>query len=208
MTDLPNQDSHRHLNTHQRLQTAELSQSAKSKLENFLQKFPTIAIAGADDEFLLRLESQIGKVLPAWLRNALECLCAIAPGQTVWIKLSQFQYFSPRAEQLDQIWYQFGIGVPVSSEFHQLTIDQKQGLLTVGSWLETLESILVIRLDDPKDQKIYEFSYENIDQSGNISSSDLIPVIGSYSDLFPRITAIKIRRHDGEHIIYADDIQM
>lgn len=169
-----------------------LSDATKNAMNSFIQRFPDLDLTHADAATLIDLQTRWNINLPEWLQQFLQGLLDIAPHRLVWIQFDQFERWSPHGDHIDEIWYQFGLTTEISSEFTQVTVDGCP-LLIVASWLETLHSILALRMDtNQDDQQVYEFDYEDINIQGELPSTALRIVFSSYAAFFDHIVNIEL----------------
>jgi hypothetical protein len=115
-------------------------------------------------------------------------------GQLVCVRFDQFDGWSPRSDQLNQVWYSLGLRGYDNEE--QRNLIGKGGFFPVGDWLETGRSTLAIKLDTPKDQKIYEYTEEDLwdnQYDGRPVFESVNVAFNSYAEMLGHIVAVEFQ---------------
>ncbi len=164
-----------------------LPAAVKKSLRQFIQRFPTLEY--------YKLENAAMLPEPAWLRVMSETLRGFMPNGLLWVQLDEFAQSKPSDLVLQEIWYHRMFTTEVSSEYERILLGEHQ-LLILYSWLETLGSILAVKVNDAADQRIYEFSYNDIiahnDSEGQISPEATRVAFNSYAEMLDHIVAVKL----------------
>jgi len=130
--------------------------------------------------------------LPDWLRAIRQTLADVNYDKLVWVKFDQFDGWSPRSDQIDQIWYMLGLGYD-NDDQRDLLIPGV--LFPIGGWIETGRSILAIKIDDAQNQQVYEYTEQDLWDN----RSDGFPVFesarvvfNSYAQMLGHIVALQL----------------
>jgi len=177
--------------------TSQLPTSTKESLLRFLRKFPTLSY--------YKLDRAGTQQEPEWLRIVSETLCGFMPNTLVWVQFDRFGHPSSRELALRDIWYHRMFTTEASSEYKRILLGQHQ-LLVMYSWLETLGSMLAVKIGDVDDHNVYEFDYGDIAMStesdGVIPQESVSIVFKSYTELLDHIVAIRL---EGGEIVRAKE---
>jgi len=192
------------ISLNQRLEKMPLSSQDKQALLTFAGHFPKLPTHGATEEDLMQLESSLMVHLPVSIKQLLRVIYKFENDQLAWINFSGSGIQVPLSVNLKDVWYQFGIRTGVSSEFERVYVNEKPFLI-VSLWMETLQSILAIKINDSdgEDLRVYTLDYEDISSSGHINSGALTPIFESYAALFAAINAIELSNDKGSTIFEA-----
>ena len=176
------------------INSSKLTKTAKQALLRFIKRFPTLQFYKEDTELLNGVEASEQVKLPKWLRDIRQTLAYVIYGKLVWVRFDQFDGWSPRSEQLEQIWY--SLGLRGYNNDKQRDLISKDGLFPIGEWLETGRSTLAIKLDNPKDQRVYEYTEEDLwdnqyDQRLIFESVNV--VFNSYAEMLGHIVAFQLQ---------------
>ena len=126
---------------------SQLPKASKQSLLRFINRFPTLQFYQEDAEFLNSVEESEGVKLPKWLRAIRQTLAYVMYGKLIWARFDRFDGWSPRSDELDEIWYSLDLIGYANEE--QKGLICKGGYFPVGDWLETGLSTLAIKLNDP-----------------------------------------------------------
>ena len=174
--------------------TSKLPKATKGALLRFIDRFPTLQFYKEDAELLDGVESSEQVKLPKWLRNIRQTFAYVMYGQLVCVRFDQFDGWSPRSDQLNQVWYSLGLRGYDNEE--QRNLIGKGGFFPVGDWLETGRSTLAIKLDTPKDQKIYEYTEEDLwdnQYDGRPVFESVNVAFNSYAEMLGHIVAVEFQ---------------
>jgi hypothetical protein len=169
------------------IKDSSLPNSTKESWLKFIQKFPDLEYyklkdASAPDE-------------PVWLQTMSATLRGFVPQGLLWVQLDEFTQSKSADRALNKIWYHRMFTTEVSSEYERILLSEYE-LLILYSWLETLGSILAVKVNDGADQRIYEFSYNDIiahnDSEGQISPEATRVAYNSYAEMLDHIVAVKL----------------
>ncbi|MEH2168451.1 MAG: hypothetical protein V7K41_17710 [Nostoc sp.] len=177
---------------------SKLSQTSKKALLRFIKHFPTLVFFKEDAVFLDRVESLKKIKLPKWLREIRQTVAYVMPNQYVRVQFDSFDQWSLNSDNLSEIWYDIGLRGVNNTEQQGVTDYNK--LFPIGEWLETGYSTLAINLGDPKDQRVYEYDQENINDDTQLEPHAIGVVFNSYAEMFSHISAIQL---ENEEIIRA-----
>ncbi|WP_375471623.1 hypothetical protein [uncultured Nostoc sp.] len=176
---------------------SKLPKTTKQALLRFIKRFPTLQFYKEDTELLNSVEVSEQVKLPKWLRDIRQTLAYVMYGKLVWVRFDQFDGWSPRSEQLDQIWYSLGLRGYNNDE--QRDLISQDGLFPVGEWLETGRSTLAIKLDTPKDQRVYEYTEEDIwdnQYDGRPLFESVNIAFNSYAEMLGHIVAFQLQNRE------------
>ncbi|MEH2222252.1 hypothetical protein [Nostoc sp.] len=177
---------------------SKLSETSKQALLRFIQHFPTLVFFKEDAVFLDRVENIKQIKLPKWLRDIRQTVAYVMPNQYVRVQFNSFDRWSLNSKNLSEIWYDLGLRGVNNTEQQGVTDYNK--LFPIGEWLETGYSTLAINLGDPKDQRVYEYDQENINDDTQLEPHAIGVVFNSYAEMFSHISAIQL---ENEEIIRA-----
>jgi hypothetical protein len=177
------------------LQNAKLPDGAAEALRSFAARFSGLTFYREDSAILERWGKAAGVELPAWLRAVRETLAFVLPHHRVRVRFDGFDGWSPHADQLSAIWYEFGL-LGASSDRRGLI--EVNRLFPVAEWTQTGHSNLAFRLEDESDLRVYEFDSSLITESGNLPDDEYRPIFDSYWSMLSHITALKLE--DGREI--------
>lgn len=176
---------------HSWIESSTLSEEQKADLRRFVTNFPTLTFAKEDDAVLDHYEEIDRVVLPPWLRQIRATLAFVDP--PMLLRVDDFQsYESPRSDDVEDIWYNLRFGYQ-GDEQRTLFLDDA-GVYRIGVWWEDAESYLGVKLDDPEDRRIFDFSGADLRDNklaGRPVRGSLYPVFGSYTELLAHITDIR-----------------
>ncbi len=173
--------------------TSTLPENTKEGLLSFIKCFPELTFYKELPQFIDAIEAAEQVKLPEWLRAIRQTLAYVAYEQLVWVRFDQFTGWSPRSDNLEQIWYMLGLR-GYDNEDQRGLLDEIN-FFPIGEWLETGQSSLAIQLNHSENQKIYEYAEEDL--WDNLASGDLLIdashiVFDSYVDMLSHIVAIRI----------------
>lgn len=173
-----------------------LAPATKEALLRFVHKFPTLNY--------YKVKNVKAQHYPEWFRTISETLRGFMPNMLIWVQFDAMGRLPSEHLASSNAWYHRMFTTEVSSEFERLFFGGSQ-LLVLYGLLETLESMLAIKLGNTDDQAIYEFHYGSIaansEGDGVISPGALHIAFNSYSELLDHIVAIRLENGETIHAI-------
>lgn len=170
-----------------------LPEETKNALLRFINRFPKQLFYKQKVKLLEDIEAKHRVKLPEWLRAIRQTLADVNYGKLVWVKFDEFDGWSPRSDEIDEIWYMVGLTGYANDEQRDLLING--ALFPIGDWIETGRSTLAIKLDDPQNQQVYEYTeqdlWENLSDGFPVFESARV-VFNSYAEMLGHIVALRL----------------
>jgi hypothetical protein len=179
------------------ISNSSLAVPTKDALFHFVHRFPTLTFYQEDTLFLDRQEESLNISLPPWLREIRQVLAFVLPHNHVELQFDSFDHWSNHSENLDSIWYTFGLIGDSNPEQH-FVIDEHRRLFPIGEWLQTGYSTLAIDIENPEDQRVYEYDQQDKRSEGELEPGAARVVFDTYANLIGHI--VSIRLENGEVI--------
>ncbi|MHC5598383.1 MAG: hypothetical protein ACYTXC_20995 [Nostoc sp.] len=173
---------------------SKLPKATKQELLRFIDRFPMLQFYKEHADLLDGVQASEQVKLPKWLRDIRQTLAYVMYGKLVWVQFDQFQGWSPRSDQLEQIWYSLGLRGYNNEE--QRGLIGKGGFFPIGEWLETGRSTLAIKLEAPKDHRVYEYTEEDLwdNQYDDRPVFESVRVVfNSYTEMLDHIVAFRLQ---------------
>jgi hypothetical protein len=183
------------------IENSELSKEDKAALRRFVNRFPSMHFAREDDAQLDHHEKVDQVTLPAWFRASRSTLAAIEPNSR--LRIDAFRFNGSPRETPSKEYYEISPGY-INEEIRELLYSNAH-IYLIGQWFGTDRSCLAIDIQDPVDQRIFEFAMEDLydDEIANRPLREsLSPVFASYADLLAHI--VEVRLPDGEVVTAAN----
>jgi len=158
----------------------------KGELLRFVANFPSLRFSKEDDELFDRLEETDQVTLPRWLRDVRKTLTFVYPAMRV--RVDDYTHLCPRSDAVEKVWYELRLGY-ADEEQRELFFDEAQ-VYPIGSWWGTDRSYLAVDLENPADERIFEFASEDLlDNSidGRPVRGSVYPVFDSYAQFLAHI---------------------
>lgn len=173
----------------------------KSTLTKFVNNFPTLQFYRETEEILLSIEEKHQVKFPDMLRKIQTTLAFVHSDENVLIQLDTFDAWTPRIEDVNNMWYRFGLlGYSNSQE---RTLLHEEALFPVADCHGHECSTLAVKLSKSENLEIFEFCkddlWDNVADGFSVFESSR-QIYNSYCDIFQHIKAIMLK---DSHIIQA-----
>ena len=173
------------------IERSALPEEDKAGLLRFVARFPSLTFVKEDPALLDRYAEVDRVTLPQWFRDVRSILAFVEPH--VLVRVDDFEwYFSPRADGVEEIWYDLRPGCGGGEERALLTGDG--GIYPIGNDWDHGETHLGIDLENPLDRRIFDFHGEDLlddKLDGRPVRGSLFPVFGSYARLLAHVVAVR-----------------
>ena len=175
-----------------------LPEDQKADLLRFVDRFASFTFAKEDDAILDHYAETDRLTLPAWLREVRSTLAFV--DQLAQFHVDDFQWYnSPRADYAEEIWYDLRLGYH-GEEQRDLFLGDAEIYRIGGSWDDD-EIYLGVDLQDPEDQRIFDFSGADLRDdklSGRPLRGSLYPIFGSYAQFLAHVTEVRLLDSSGQ----------
>ncbi|WP_431046323.1 hypothetical protein ACQUSR_31170 [Streptomyces sp. P1-3] len=175
------------------IDASELTTEQKSELARFVNRFPTLTYSRASRELLDDMENRHGVRIPGWLRTLSSAVALI--GDFPEFQVESYAHWTPRMDHVDPGWYTSEWGYANEQERQSFV---QAGMYPIALWIEDALSYLAVNIADEHDQRIFEFTGEDISDDLRNSlpaDSSVFPVYDSYTEMVSRI--VQLRMPDG-----------
>ena len=186
-----------------------LPQSTQAPLLRFIHRFPTLAFYRQDAVKLDALEETKGVTFPRWLREIRQTLAFVMPGYFVSVRFDEC--LNPYLDHLGNLWYTLGLRGYANNEDRDL-LESVGDIrpVPIGEEMDSGISTLAINLADTDDQRVYEFTLEDLYDNrsdGKPLNKSIFEMFDSYAAMLGHVVAIKLEQSDSEdaEVIEAQD---
>ncbi|MCP2324168.1 hypothetical protein HDA40_002675 [Hamadaea flava] len=168
-----------------------LPEEDKADLLRFVARFPWLTFVKEDPVLLDRYAEADQVALPKWFRDVRSTLAFVEP--SVLIRVDDFQWYdSPRADDVEEIWYDLRPGCGGEEERDLFT--NHGGIFPIGSDWDDGATHLGIDLENSGDRRIFDFHGEDLLDnrlSGRPVRGSLYPVFSSYAQLLAHVVELR-----------------
>lgn len=173
------------------IERSTLPEDDKADLTRFVATFPSLTYVKEDPTLLDRYAEADQVTLPQWFRDVRSTLAFVEPH--VLVRVDDFQwYFSPRADDVEEIWYDLRPGCSGEEERDLFTGDS--AIYPIGSDWDDGETHIGIDLENPVDRRIFDFHGEDLLDNkldGRPVRGSLYPVFDSYAQLLAHVVEVR-----------------
>jgi hypothetical protein len=167
-----------------------LPDAQKADLRRFVAAFPDLEFVKEDDTLLDHIEEVEEITLPEWFRAQRTTLAFVSPPMR--FRVDDYEYVCPRSDVVEKVRYELRLGY-ADEEQRDLFFDEAK-VFPIGSWWGTDRSYLAIDLEDPSDERVFEFASQDLLDN----SIDGRPVRGSVYPIFDSFPQLLAHIIDGE----------
>jgi hypothetical protein len=172
-----------------------LQEENKTKLLHFVSKFSTLAF----------FKKEQRESAPEWLKELGRIILGLDSDNLLWYRFKYFEHDEYEDYQFLDSFYNYQGFAEDIGEYTEIFLEGEP-LLIIAAELDSLRSILAVKGGDSEDMKVYDFSYEDIENAGSgkgeVNSSDVKVAFSNYYEMLNQVGAVMFSE---EHIVEADE---
>lgn len=168
--------------------SSSLPEPHRELLRRFVARFPSVIFSRDSESELDEFEREDRVALPPWLRAARSTLAS--PDVEVRVRFDEFDLAAPVSDSLDHAWFTFSVGY--SNDEQRELWHNKAGVYRIGEWYGTDRAYLAADLQNPDDERIFEFSGQDLldnELDGRPARLSVYPAFVSYASMLAHVDA-------------------
>lgn len=172
-----------------------LQEENKNKLLHFVSNFSALTFYKKEQR----------ESAPEWLKDLGRILLGAESDNFLWYRFKLFEHDEYEEYKFLDSFYNYQGFAGDMGEYTEIFLEGEP-LLIIAAELDSLRSILAVKGGDSEDMKVYDFSYEDIENTGGGKGEITAPYVKvAFTDYYEMLNQVAAVMFSEDHIVEAEE---